>query len=223
MDPMEQRNHRTVRSGRQQAFRTARSFRRNTDVAQQTNGDLHSRGRFSADECLSHSIRAECIQPAQQTKACSHAPTRRACYCARMGEQDRCGQTVQLYHSPRALSALRPSENAGLEGQESGADASSQECSSKRAHFADRNLEHRGQKRNLLSCDGHLSRPRGRPKCSATWNGKEWILDADAADRAAAKLVQHRKTMRERQCATRSLLKQAKPALFADKSQTKLL
>ena len=29
--------------------------------------------------------------------------------------------------------------------------------------------------------------PRGRPRASARWNGKQWVLDPDAAEQAAKK------------------------------------
>ena len=63
--------------------------------------------------------------------------------------------------------------------------------------------------------------PRGRPRASARWDGTHWVLDPDAAEQAAKKLVAHRKTCRDRKRATRALLKQMKPALFG-KAQTTL-
>ena len=43
------------------------------------------------------------------------------------------------------------------------------------------------------------------------------MLDPDAAEQAAKKLVAHRITCRDRTRATRALLKQMKPALFEKK------
>ena len=63
--------------------------------------------------------------------------------------------------------------------------------------------------------------PRGRPRASARWDGTHWVLDPDAAEQAAKKLVAHRKTCRDRKRATRALLKQMKPVLFG-KAQTTL-
>ena len=63
--------------------------------------------------------------------------------------------------------------------------------------------------------------PRGRPRAPARWDGTHWVLDPDAAEQAAKKLVAHRKTCRDRKRATRALLKQMKPALFG-KAQTTL-
>ena len=64
--------------------------------------------------------------------------------------------------------------------------------------------------------------PRGRPKASARWDGTQWVLDPDATEQAAKKLVAHRITCRDRKRATRALLKQMKPALFEKKTQTTL-
>ena len=48
------------------------------------------------------------------------------------------------------------------------------------------------------------------------------MLDPDAAEQAANKLVAHRIMCRDRKRATRALLKQLKPALFDKKTQTTL-
>ena len=63
--------------------------------------------------------------------------------------------------------------------------------------------------------------PRGRPRASARWDGTQWVLDPDAAEQAAKKLVAHRITRKDRKRAIRARLKQMKPALF-EKAQTKL-
>ena len=61
---------------------------------------------------------------------------------------------------------------------------------------------------------GATRQPRGRPRASASWDGTQWTLDPDAAERAATKLVAHRIQCRDRKRATRALLKQVKPKLF---------
>ena len=69
--------------------------------------------------------------------------------------------------------------------------------------------------------DQRIRKPRGRPRASARWDGKQWVLDPDAAEQAAKTMVAHRKTCRDRKRATRALLKQMKPVLFG-KAQTTL-
>ena len=61
-----------------------------------------------------------------------------------------------------------------------------------------------------------MSKSRGRPPCSAQWDGKEWVLSPDAAVRAAQKLVIQREN-KERRRATRQALKVANPELFEKK------
>ena len=67
-------------------------------------------------------------------------------------------------------------------------------------------------------------RPRGRPPCSAQWDGERWVLDEDAAERAAARLLKQREKCRERRKATYSALTTMKPKLFKKlaKGQTTL-
>ena len=62
-----------------------------------------------------------------------------------------------------------------------------------------------------------MSKPRGRPPCSAQWDGNEWVLSPDAAVRAAQKLVIQREKNKERRRATRQALKVLNPELFEKK------
>ena len=73
----------------------------------------------------------------------------------------------------------------------------------------------------VLATQPRTRKPRGRPRASARWDGNQWVLDPDAAGQAAEKLVAHIITCKDRKRATRTLLKQMKPALF-EKAQTKL-
>ena len=62
-----------------------------------------------------------------------------------------------------------------------------------------------------------MSEPRGRPPCSAQWDGNEWVLSPDAAVRAAQKLVIQREKNKERRRATRQALKVLNPELSEKK------
>ena len=61
---------------------------------------------------------------------------------------------------------------------------------------------------------GATRQPRGRPRASARWDGTQWVLDPDAVEQAEKRLLAQRKFCRDRNRATRALLKQVKPALF---------
>ena len=68
-----------------------------------------------------------------------------------------------------------------------------------------------------------MTKPRGRPKCSAQWDGTKWVLDEDAEERAAIKLLENRKRCRERRRETRKALEERRPQLFKKKdTQTTL-
>ena len=64
------------------------------------------------------------------------------------------------------------------------------------------------------------SKPSGLPQCSAIWDGERWVVDADAIDNAAKKLLDDRIRCRDRKRAIRAALEIQKPRLFTD--QTKL-
>ena len=59
---------------------------------------------------------------------------------------------------------------------------------------------------------GATRQPRGRPRASARWDGTQWVLDPDAAEQAAQKLVAYRIMCRDRKCATRALKHVARPS-----------
>ena len=49
--------------------------------------------------------------------------------------------------------------------------------------------------------------PRGRPRASARWDGTRWVLDPDAAEQAAKKLVAHRKNVQRSQTCNSRIVK----------------
>ena len=64
--------------------------------------------------------------------------------------------------------------------------------------------------------------PRGRPPCSAQWDGEKWVIDPGALEVAAIKLEEQRIKCRDRKRATKAALRELRPQLFKHTDQTKL-
>ena len=67
-----------------------------------------------------------------------------------------------------------------------------------------------------------IKMPRGRPPCSAQWDGEKWVIDPGALEIAAIKLEEQRIKCRDRKRATKAALRELKPQLFKHTDQTKL-